>query len=183
MNESEVVIGFTKIITDVFEYFNTDWNDSIINLLIGDILDDYGSYSVVEIYKAIHEGRKKQTDLFGKLSGRHFRNWINNYLADMGEDISQFRQNEKFEMQKALENLHIPNAKFKDFGAIPKKSNPDKDEPTNAQKAVVYKQLYNLTPAQKSEREHSHKWKFERDGDYQTYMENFKKSKTEKNEG
>lgn len=174
-DERTVIVSFTKVISDVFDFFNTDYNESIISMLVSDIIDEYGIYSPLEIYKAIHEGRRAQGDLYGKLNGRHFLNWINVYFGKMGEEIAAFRSNEKFELQKGLDDLHLPGLAEK-FGIKQEPENKiEKRKFTQAEKVSALEIMKPLSGTERARREHSYEWKYEKHGDFETYMNDYDK--------
>lgn len=168
MDERAVVIGLTKIITDVFEYFSAQYSETVIDILINDIINDFGVYSVLEIYKGIHEGRRSQGDLFGKLSGLHFRKWLNDYFAKMGDELSEYRRNEKIDFDKRLDELQIENPR----PAKPKLTDDEKKEHSAKQKAEAMSYFLNLSDEQKARNEHSRNWNISK-GDYKTWMTEF----------
>lgn len=168
INEEVVTVGLAKVIGDTFEYFNSPANETIIEMLVDDILEKYGMYSALEIVKAITEGRRAQGSLFGKLSGHHFLGWINDYLGKQGEELAEYRRNEGKERQKEVDSWGFLDAAIE-------KAAKKKRERSGKEKADAERyRLENMDPEREA---HGRAWTPEKGVSYEGWMRDYDKKK------
>ncbi len=165
LNSPLVPVALYKIINDTFEYFNTQCSDGLIGLLIDDILDVWKRFSLLEIVKAITEGRQSKNSFYGKLNAGHFMTWISLYDLKMQEELTRFRSNENRDYQNNLRNLEFPKELMDAFTYKKKPSN--KPELTQEQKVSALGdrvRVENVSSKESARRERIRQWNLEKTG-------------------
>lgn len=93
MPDDQVLMPLIKLVTDCFDYFNTAYPESLPNLIVDELIEAWGRYSAAEIVRAIVEGRRSQGDLYGKLSAKHFTEWMEAYSGRVGDALANYERN------------------------------------------------------------------------------------------
>lgn len=179
MNELEVTAALYKLTNDIFVYFNSKVEESLIEMVIDDILDTYGSFSIIEIVKAISEGRKSGEKIYGKLSAAHIMAWIKDYDLKMTDELQKYHSDQNLKHKNELNNLNIPVPALQKLvkkSALKTKEERFKDRFTNDQKLQALKERMELDERQKETNRklqiRHESYNESEHGDYARYMEN-----------
>lgn len=165
-------LALNKALIESFDYFNTNYKDSLLNTLISDIKEVYHRNSPIEILEAIKKGRQNQdiNAIYGKLSGAHIMEWIRQYNVEITDNIikeNQYKeQKQKEELESALHD-NKGNFIFKDKLSI---TPIEKREFSKKEKAKEFEYQLNYSQQQRDRIEHSRKWSLEDHGNYEAYM-------------
>lgn len=82
----------TKAIVDSYNYFNTQYNDAIIEMVVSEITEIYGMHSLFEVLQAIKTGKRKQEKIYGKLSPAHILDWVRDFDNDLNPMALEFSE-------------------------------------------------------------------------------------------
>lgn len=103
--EEQVIMPLIKVVTDCFDFFNTSYPDSLPNMIVDEIIEVWGRYSASEIVRAIVEGRRSQRDVYGKLSAKHFTEWLEAYAGRVGDAIADYERNKRHRPDPAVDSV------------------------------------------------------------------------------
>ena len=164
IDKSLAVACLGKVIHDVFEYFNQKASSTLIEMLIVDILEMWGRWSVIEIVKAITEGRRTAGDLYGRLSAKHITQWLRDYDNRLSDEITKHHHN------KSHDNLISREDVLKSYKAPKVK----KQKHTAKDKAKAMTAFHSVPPGEQERREYMRGWNAEKGVTLEEWMNNFK---------
>lgn len=81
-----------KAVIDSYTYFNTNYDDSLIDMVVAEIMDAYKMHSLVEILQAIKTGKRQQEKIYGKLSPAHILDWVKLFDNQMTPTAVEFQE-------------------------------------------------------------------------------------------
>lgn len=159
-NEVLVIAALTKTIKDCFIYYNTSCDDALVDMVVSDIEDMYSRFSVLEMVKALIEGRRYGGDLYGRLSAKHIMEWIAVYERQTMERLAEYRRNERFKVENEWDGVELPYDFTKGLNQI---ESEEKREHTHEEKMA---QLLSerITEEERERRDYMNNWDYDKSG-------------------